>query len=123
LFPMSDSAVSFGTGMSWAVAAPEENRHSIAVSLAEYLVQPEFLSEWTAAAGYLPTRPSALDGWQNQSLRTTVNQTALMTRLVPSNDIISSLGPLMREGTRQILQDLIDPVQAAQVAVESLGEQ
>jgi ABC-type glycerol-3-phosphate transport system substrate-binding protein len=123
LLPMSESAVSFGTGMSWAVATPKENHHSIAVSLAEYLVEPEFLSEWTAAAGYLPTRPSALDGWQNQSLRTTVNQTAIMTKLVPANDIISSLGPLMREGTRQILQDLIDPVQAAQVAVESLGEQ
>jgi len=123
LFPLSDSAVSFGTGMSWAVATPEENRHPIAVSLAEYLVQPEYLSEWTAAAGYLPTRPSALEGWQNQGLRVMVNQTALMTRLLPSNNIISSLGPVLREGTRQILQDLVDPVQAAQVAVESLGEQ
>lgn len=122
LFPMSESAVSFGTGISWAVAAPEEHRRPIAVDLAEFLVQPDFLSAWTSAAGYLPPRPSSLEGWQDQSLRTKVSQVTLMTRLRPSNDIIASLGPIFREGTRQILLDLIDPGQAAQMSIESLEE-
>ena len=122
LLPMSDRSVSYGTGMSWAVASPQDHRHPVAVSLAEYLVQPEFLSEWTAAGGYLPPRPSALEGWQNQGLRGIVSQVALMTKLQPSNDIIASLGPVLREATRQIIQDLLDPVQAAQIAVESLEE-
>lgn len=123
LFPVSESAVSLGTGMSWAVSTPDENRQPFAVELAEFLVEPEYLGEWTAAAGYIPTRPSSLDAWQDQSLRTIVSQVALMTRLRPSNDIISSLGPILREGTRQILLDLVDPAQAAQVAVESLEGQ
>ena len=122
LFPFSDNAVSLGTGMSWALAAPEEHRHAIAVALAEFLVESEYLSEWTEAAGYLPPRPSSLEGWEDQNLRTTVSQIALMTRLQPSNDILSSLGPILRDATRQILQDLADPAQAAQVAVESLED-
>jgi len=121
-YPMGDGAVSLGTGMSWAVATPEAHRQAIAVDLAEFLIQPDFLSEWTAAAGYFPPRPSALDAWRNQNLRTTVSQVALMTRLSPSNDIIASLGPVLREGFRQILQGLVDPAQAAQVAVESLED-
>lgn len=122
LYPMSDSAVSIGTGMSWALATPQADRQVLAVALAEFLVQPEYLSAWTEAAGYLPPRPSSLEGWQNQSLRSSVSQIALMTRLRPPNDVLTSIGPILREGTRQILMDLVDPAQAAKVAVESLEE-
>ncbi len=122
LLPMSAGSVTLGTGMSWAVATSVETRQALAVQLAEFLVQPEFLAEWTAAAGYIPPRPSALEGWVDQGLRNTVSQVALMTQLRPTNDLIASLGPILREGTRQILQELVDPGQAAQVAVESLEE-
>lgn len=123
MLPVNDGAVALGTGMSWAVAAADENRWPLAVALAEFLVEPEFVSEWTRAAGYLPSRPSALEGWQDQTLVAKYSQIALMTRLSPSNDLVSSLGPILREGTRQILQGLVDPAQAAQVAVENLEGQ
>ncbi len=122
LLPMSAGAVSFGGGMSWAVATSEVNHQAVAVELAEFLLQPDFLASWSIAAGIIPTRPSALESWNNQSLRSTVNQIAMMTLLRPSNDLIASLGPILREGTRQMLQSLSDPVQAAQVAIESLEE-
>jgi len=123
LFSMSDTVVSFGTGMSWSVGTPETHRHPLAADLAEFLVDSDFLSEWTSAAGYIPPRPSSLEGWEDQGLRTTISQIALVTKLRPSNDIIASLGPILREGTRQILQELVDPAQAAQTAVDSLEEQ
>ncbi|HBF40293.1 MAG TPA: hypothetical protein DDW19_00495, partial [Anaerolineaceae bacterium] len=123
MLPVNDGAVALGTGMSWAVAAADENRRPLAVELAEFLVEPEFVSEWTRAAGYLPSRPSALEGWQDQTMVAKYSQIALMTRLFPSNDLVSSLGPILREGTRQILQGLVDPAQAAQVAVENLEGQ
>jgi len=123
LLPVSNGAVSIGTGLSWALVASEENRQPIAVELAEFLVGPEFLAEWTLAAGYLPPRPSALDAWKNPVLVSKISQIALMTRLYPTNDIISSLGPILRDGTRQVLQGMMDPAQAAQVAVENLEEQ
>ena len=122
LSPVDTTSVSLGTGMSWALTTPDINRHPISVALAEFLVEPEFLVEWQAALGYLPTRPTALDNWPDEDLQSSLNQIALMTRLRPSNDIISSLGPIIRDQTRQVLQGLVDPSQAAQVAVESLEE-
>ena len=122
LFPGSDTTVALGTGISWALTTPEVHRHTLAVALAEFLVQPDYLAGWTKAAGYIPPRPSSLEGWQNQSIRATISQIALMTRLRPSNDVIMSLGPILREGSRQVLQGLVDPAQAAQLAVESLGD-
>lgn len=122
VFSVDNSQVTMGTGLSWALATQDENRFPIAMSLAEFLVDPEFLAEWDAAAGYLPPRPSALERWQDQDLRSSLNQIALMTRLRPSNDIIASIGPVIKEQTRQVLQGMVDPSQAAQVAVESLEE-
>ena len=123
LYPISNGAVSLGTGMAWAVATPYENRQTLAVDLAEFLVHADFLAEWSMAAGYLPPRPSSLERWQNQSLRSTLSLVALMTQLRPSNDILTTIGPIMREGVRQILLGAVDPAQAAQVAVESLEAQ
>jgi ABC-type glycerol-3-phosphate transport system substrate-binding protein len=86
-------------------------------------VEPDFLVDLTYALGYLPTRSSALEGWEDQNLRGMVSQIALMTRLRPSNDILSTLGPIIQTQTQQILQTLIDPAQAAQAALESLEDQ
>jgi multiple sugar transport system substrate-binding protein len=122
LLGMSAGVVSYGTGMSWAVATSVESRQRIAVELAEYLVQPEYLAAWSAAAGYIPARPSALEAWKDSSLRSKVNQITASTYLVPTNDLITTLGPILRDKTRQMLQRISDPAQAAQDAVESLGE-
>ena len=122
LLPMAAGSATVGTGMSWALATPDENRQSLAVALAEFLVDPQFLASWSAAAGYLPTRPSALESLENQELRGVLNQVTMMSRLRPSNDLIASLGPILREGTRQVLGGLTSPEQAAQISVESLEE-
>lgn len=122
MLPIDNTTVSLGTGMSWALATTDEDRHPISTALAEFLTEPEFLAEWDAALGYLPPRPSALNGSWDENLRSTLSQIALATRLRPSNDILAGLGPIIRDQTRQVLQGLVDPSQAAQVAVESLEE-
>lgn len=122
LFPITENLISIGTGMSWCVAAPDGNRQQLAVELAEFLVAPDYLSDWSLAAGNMPPRPSALEGWSDQGLRATISQIALTTELRPSNDVISSIGPILREGTLLILQDMMDPAQAALIGVESLED-
>jgi ABC-type glycerol-3-phosphate transport system substrate-binding protein len=122
LFAFSESTITIGTGLSWAVATPQSYRQPIAVELAEFLVEPEFLKQWTLEAGYIPPRPSALEGWGDQILRSTVSQVALTTRLRPSNDIMTSVAPILRDATQQILMNMMDPAQAALLAVESLEE-
>ena len=120
--PLDDTSesITLATGWSWALANPAPERRALSIELAEWLSESEFLSEWTSAAGYLPTRPSSLEGWADPNLRTLINQIALSAQLSPSNDLLLSLGPVLKEATLEVLKLENDPVQAAQAASEQL---
>ena len=83
--------------------------------------QGEFLASWTAAAGYLPTRPTSLALWPNQALQSLLSQIVLSAQLRPNNDLTSSLGPVLADATLQVIKGQTDPVQAAQAAAERLA--
>lgn len=108
------------TGWVWALSEPNPDRRAAAVRLAEYLVDSDFLSQWTAAEGYLPTRPSALAGWSNQSLKSILSPIVLAAQARPSNDLLSVLGPVLQDATVQVLKKQADPAQVAQAAAERL---
>lgn len=120
MLPVSDITLSMGSGWVWALATPQAERQALSIKLAEHLVDSAFLSEWNYEINTMPPRPSALEGWEDQSLRSLLSQISVMTVLRPSNDIIASLGPILRDAVIQILQEQVDPAQAAQVAQESL---
>lgn len=112
---------SLATGWVWAVPEPSAERRMAAVKLAEFLVNSDFLSQWNAAAGYLPPRPSALAAWTNQNLRMLLSAVALSAQVRPSNDMLISLGPVLAEATQQVIKQQSDPIQAAQAAAEKLS--
>lgn len=117
---IAEIGLTTGTGWVWALATPLPERQSLSVRLAEALVESQFLSKWTEALSRMPARPSALEGWQDPGIRAQLNQISMMTILSPSNDIISSLGPILRDASLQVLREQVDPGQAAKTAVESL---
>lgn len=119
--PLDSDNLTLATGWVWALSDTDPVRRQASVELAEFLVESEFLSEWSAAAGYLPTRPSALAGWPNESLQPFIAQVVLSAQLRPANELMASLGPVLLEGTLSILKDQVSPVQAAQTAAEKLG--
>lgn len=105
----------------WAVADPLPERRELAVRLAEYLTASDFLARWTEAAGYLPTRPSALAGWENGTQRTLLSPIAASARARPTNDLIASIGPVLKEAGLKILKREASPAEAARAAVERLA--
>lgn len=108
------------TGWVWAVGTPKLERQALAVQLAESLVEPGFLAEWSQALGAMPVRTSSLDEWQNAAQKSLLSQISLSSKLRPNNDILNSLGPLLREANTQVLKGQVDPAQAAETAKESL---
>jgi multiple sugar transport system substrate-binding protein len=116
----NSSPMTLATGWVWALGNPQPERRQLSIELAKWLVQSNFLSKWTAAMGYLPPRPTSLAGWTNQSLQTLLSQVVISAQLRPSNDLIASLGPVLRDATLQVLKAQSDPVQAAQAASERL---
>jgi ABC-type glycerol-3-phosphate transport system substrate-binding protein len=120
LMPVGDAPFTLATGWAWSMAAPTPERRALAVKLAEFLVKSDFLARWTASAGYLPPRPTALAGWQNQSQQNFLSQIELSAQARPGNDLLTSLGPLIKDAVVLVIKGQSDPVQAAQAAAEHL---
>ncbi|HSK88268.1 MAG TPA: extracellular solute-binding protein [Anaerolineales bacterium] len=89
---------SYATGWLWALAGANPENQQLAVELAEHLVAEEFIGEWTRAANYLPTRPTTLG--ENDRTMAAVIESA---HPIPSNEVLTVLGPLMQEALTRVL--------------------
>jgi ABC-type glycerol-3-phosphate transport system substrate-binding protein len=117
---MKETTLTLATGWGWAVADPIPERRALSIKLAEYLSQSDFLAKWTEAAGFLPTRPSALSEWSSASLKTLLSPVAVSAQARPAGDQLASLGPVLKEATLKVLKRESDPTQAAKAASERL---
>ncbi len=119
--PVDTKSLTTANGWIWALSDPDPVRREASIALAEFLVQPDFMAEWSAAAGYLPTRPTALEGWSNESLQPLFYQVALSAQVRPANELMASLGPVLMEGTLSVIKGQATPIQAARLAAQKLG--
>lgn len=104
----------FATGWIWSLAGSNAENQTLAVELAEYLVEEDFIGEWTRASGYLPTRPSSVD--EQDRITAGLVESA---KPIPSNELLAVLGPLMQDALVRVLNGERPDVVAASV-VESL---
>ncbi len=118
---LEDKPLTLATGWGWAVSDPVASRRGASIRLAEFLSQADFLAKWTEAAGYLPTRPSALEVWTNQDLKTMLGPVAASAQARPTSEQLNSLGSVLKEATVKLLEEKGDPTQAAQSAAERLA--
>lgn len=116
------SPFTMATGWSWALAGQDPERGALSAQLAEFLVEKEFLSAWTYAAGYLPTRVDALRGWQDANLRKMLEQISYSAQLMPAADILSSIGPPVEQAVVDVLKAQNDPASAAQAAADRINQ-
>lgn len=110
------------TGWVWALASHDPERRIQAARLAEYLVDVQFLADWNQAAGYLPPHIDSLAGWGNEQLRLLIGRISLTAQLIPSDDLLSSLGPALEEAVVLVLKQQADPQTAAKITVEEVNQ-
>jgi multiple sugar transport system substrate-binding protein len=108
-------------GWVWGISDPYPERRALSLELAEYLVDANFLAQWAVNAGYLPTRTSVMESWPNQTARTMLSQVTLSAQIIPSNDFIDLLGPLLENAALEIIKQQQSPEEAARTAVEALS--
>jgi ABC-type glycerol-3-phosphate transport system substrate-binding protein len=118
----NETPFTLATGWSWALAGQDPERRTQAIRLAEYLVDKEFLAEWTYAAGYLPPRADALQSWQDAELRQLIEQISYSAWLMPPADIVSSLGPALEQAVVDVLKAQSDPQTAAQTVIDQINQ-
>lgn len=108
-------------GWVWAIASPQSEKQKHAAQLAEFLTESSFLAEWTAAAGYLPTRPTALENWDNPELVPLANQILSTAGIYPPADILTRTGPALEQATVEVLKQESSPAKSAQAAAEAVN--
>ena len=95
---LGEMSFSYATGWVWALAGADPEKQQLAVELAEFLVEEDFLAEWTRATGYLPTRPSLVEDRDR-----TITAIIESAHPIPSNDVLAVIGPLMQEALTRVL--------------------
>jgi ABC-type glycerol-3-phosphate transport system substrate-binding protein len=99
---LSGTPHTFATGWIWALAGSDPEIQQVATELAEYLVANDFVDGWLKESGYLPMRIS-----QNSDVSAILDA----AHAVPTNDVLSVLGPIMHQALTRILNgDQVDPV-------------
>lgn len=117
---LDGAAYSLGTGWSWALASRELDHQALAVELAVFLSQAEFQAAWTQAAGWLPTRPTALAGWTDLQAGALAAGAAQSAQPMPPDEVSAVLAPLLVRALQDVLAGRADPAAAALAAVEGL---
>jgi len=84
----------FAPGWIWALAGSDPENQQVATELAEYLIADEFIGNWLEKTGYLPTRLS-------QDVE--VNAILELAQLMPANDVLLVLGPIMNQALIRVL--------------------
>jgi len=112
--------LTLANGWVWALSNPQTERHALSVDLAEFLIQGDFLAQWSEAAGYLPPRASALNAWENIAVRRIIESIARSAQVLPPNDVMAAVGPALQQATVDILKEQSDPGPAATEAAESV---
>ncbi len=96
----------FANGWVWALAGSEPEIQQVATELAEYLIADDFIGNWLKGSGFLPTRLSSSSD---------MNVILESAQLMPGNDVLSVLGPIMHQALTRVwngdqVQDVVRSV-------------
>lgn len=120
-FPTEDgTAFTMATGWVWSLTSPNTERLALSTELAEFLSSSDFIARWNSAAGFFPTRPSAVNNWRDVPSRTLAQELLPGAVLIPQQDILSSISSPIHEAVIATLKDQVDPAAAAQAASDQL---
>lgn len=115
LMGLDEEHLTFATGWVWAFPSQRAETHPISIELAEYLMADDFLPRWSVESGYLPTYPSSVTAPAGESVPAVIDA----AQLAPLNNVMQTLGPLMQEAIKRVL-DGEQPDAVARSIVEEL---
>jgi ABC-type glycerol-3-phosphate transport system substrate-binding protein len=111
----------YASGWVWCVVPSTPEAVEGAVQLAEFLTRENFLSTWALEAGYLPVWSSGLNNWSETVYYATFNQLLPSAVLIPDLDLLTILGPEVRQAVVAVLKDQAVPAEALLPLLQSFG--
>jgi ABC-type glycerol-3-phosphate transport system substrate-binding protein len=92
-----------GNGWVWALAGADVKNQPLAAELAAFLVESSFMAEWTRAAGFLPTRPQALNDWDSAA-KTPLDEALQSAHPLPLEEVTAVVSPLFQEALMRLFR-------------------
>jgi len=105
---------------SWTLPSAEGSHAEVALGLAEHLSEPEFIAQWTAAAGLLPTRSSSLTAWSPDLRQALASQIVPVAYAMPAPEKRLLVGLPLSEAIVALLKQEISLDTAVQSVMSSL---
>ena len=106
---------------SWTLTAPEGPRTEISLKLAEHLSEPEFIAQWSAAAGLLPARSSSLTAWSPDLRQALASQIVPVASVLPPPEQRVQIGLPLSELIVALLKQEVSVDAAVQLMMNSLS--
>jgi len=117
---LGENPVTLTRGWLWCLIESDEQKKQAAAALVEYLVDADFMAEWTPVSGYLPVRPSSISTWQNSTVQDSISKMLLTAQNRPNTYIISAFNNSIKAAVQEIFSGQVSAAESAQKAAESL---
>jgi ABC-type glycerol-3-phosphate transport system substrate-binding protein len=108
-------------GWVWAVSTPDSERAELSAELAEFLTTPEFIAQWTSAAGLLPPRHSSLSAWPPGNKQTLASQVVDTAGALPDEATLDLWGSPLAQAVVALLKEELTPAEAVQQVLNQVG--
>lgn len=109
-------------GWVLAVTGSQAQSNELATELAQFLTTPEFLAQWTAAAGLLPTQPASLAAWAPDARQALASQLVEEAHALPDEEMIDLWGTPLSEAVVALLKQEISAEEAMQAVLAAIAE-
>ena len=90
--------------------------------LASYLVDSDFQSAWTNAAGLLPVSQPQFSSWNDSELSGILLKVMENAQPLPSTEGTGQIAPLMVQATIDLLQNKVSYIDATNMILNTLSE-
>lgn len=121
-FLANKTSLTLADGWIWASASPIPDQIGISFQLAAFLSEPEFMSAFAQASGYLPTRSEAFALWEDKELAKDLETISQLAQVIPPSSLSDPLGIALRNAVLAVIKDRVPAQQAAKDAIASLSK-
>lgn len=115
-----EDSFTLADGWVWSVASMQDEKRELAVELAKFLSENKFLDAYADSLGCITPYIGATESQPEQTQSSKIRQVALSARLIPSTDILNSLGLAVQQAVMQVLKNQAEPIPAAQSVIDAL---
>ncbi len=108
----------------WVLAFPQTSSEQLAryQLLAQHLLDTDFQSSWTEAAGLLPVSEEVLLGWKNTAVSGILLEIGRSARSLPLNYVFNEVGQLFQQGTIEMIRKQTSYIESSNKILKALSE-